>query len=627
MGLYQSFKQVFVTNSPALLAEGQTVDALAVGQIGLLDAKTYKAVTAPTYAKNKAIYAVWGTPDLNLGDFGGAPNENEYSKLIKGKMIARFRAKRAKRGQTPLYTIGWSGDVSDNDSLFAKPGESKSLFIKLTGTIIDRLYGKQGIVKEFITEPECVDNCADACGDIKCPILVEQLVSQINSDKDFKKFIRAKSLVTCSGVTPPSTTTCYKFSLSVCDTGDDTALGLVQAQYPADIVERVGRTGAISKYTVIRNANTTPTAFSQTGVFIAECPSCPATHTLIPEAKVFQVKTPNGVNVAAVQGVFTGETSVTLVNTDPQFLTYMVTFPVSTTEASVLADATTAGYVSTFIGVQSAICQQTTPSTTTWVADGTLVKQEKAFRITLADSVCGTDRLADLQAAFPNLVVSVVDAGGSCVHTYETTVESACYEAGCAVDEIKFIAPAIFEGAQWVEVPAEAIPENSVCKCGIQLETAFFNIKTNECTFDSFPYENDIVHIQASNYNPDFNADPCEGQWVVKQIRQVQFPQGHGQYVQHLEKESKQYDQRFRSWDPVVREVQGYSLQADPNKFYDEYVLEFGHRWKTSGGWAEVYEDSYHLSFFVPEGTGNSIETALNSYVTSAGIEEDGAAI
>ena len=114
---YQSFQQVFVTNSPALLAEGKTVDSLAPGQIGFLDAKTYKAVTAPTYAKNKAIYGVWGTPDVDAGEFGGVPNENEYTKLIKGKLIKRVRAKKAQRGVTPVYTIGWSGDVSDTDTL------------------------------------------------------------------------------------------------------------------------------------------------------------------------------------------------------------------------------------------------------------------------------------------------------------------------------------------------------------------------------------------------------------------------------------------------------------------------------------------------------------------------------
>lgn len=36
-----------------------------------------------------------GTPDNDLGDFGGVPNENEYSKIIiKGKLIKKFVLKK-----------------------------------------------------------------------------------------------------------------------------------------------------------------------------------------------------------------------------------------------------------------------------------------------------------------------------------------------------------------------------------------------------------------------------------------------------------------------------------------------------------------------------------------------------
>jgi len=626
MGLYQSFQQVFVTNVPALLAQGKTVDSLAVGQVGFLDGKTYTAVTAPTYAKNKALYAVWGTPDLNAGEFGGVPNENEYSKLIKGKLVRKVRAKKAKRGVTPVYTVGWSGDVADTDTLFAKAGERKSLFIKLTGTIIDRLYDKQGIIKEFVTTPACIDDCSDTCTDVKCPDLANELVAQINSDKDFKKFIKAKSIISCTGVSAPSTTNCYQFLLSVCDTGDDAALGQVQAQYPNDSVSFVSRVASISTYAVVRSANTTPTAYTTTAVIVPDCPVCPSGYTFTDVANVYTVKTATTVTAGNVHSAFTGEGTVTLLNSDPSFNTFVVLFPTTVADSTVQTAAAAARYIANFVGLQQNICTQTTPTTVTWVSGATLNQQTQTYTLTIGDSVCGTNRLADLQAAYPSLTISVVNSGGSCVHTYQTSVPSNCYLPGCAIEEITFTAPAMFEGVEWVLVPV-TIPDNAVCQCGIQLETAFFNINTNDCTFDYFPYENDIVHIQISNYNPDFNADPCEKSWAVKQIRQVQFPQGHGQYVQKLEKESKQYDQRFRSWDPVVREVQGYSLQADPTKFYDQYVLEYETKFLTSGGWSEQTSQSIHLNIFVPEGTGVALENLLNSYVTSAGLDEDAIAI
>lgn len=563
MGLYQSYQQVFVTNSPALLASGKTVDSLAVGQFGILDGKTYLATTTPTYANNKALYFVWGTPNVTLGDFGGMPNENEYTKLIKGKLIKRFRAKKAAHGQTPVYTVGWSGGVSDTDTLSAKAGQSKSLFIKLTGTIIDRLYDKQGVIKEFVTTPACIDDCSDTCANVLCPALAYELADQINKDKDFSKFIRAKAIVQCSGVDAPSTTTCYKFALDVCDTGDQAALGLVQSLYPNEDITVVGRTGSITTYGVVESTNSAPANFDGITSIPADCGTCPSGYT-------YQAADPDA---------------------DPALK-----------EKCLLTD---------------------TPNIA-WYGNGTLLKQSQVYTLTIGDSICGTNRLTDLQAAYPDLTVAVVDSSGSCVHTYTTTVSSACYESGCAVESVVFAPPALFEGVTWVPTPATPPADDATCLCGIQIETSFFNKVTNECTFDAFPYENDVVHVQISNYNPDFNADPCEGSWAVKQIRQVQYPQGHGAFVQRLEKESKAYDARTRAWDAVVREYQGYEFQAKANQFYDQYALEFDTKFFTSGGWSEQYTESFTLNLFVPEGTGDALEAAVNGYLVSAGIDEDG---
>jgi hypothetical protein len=101
--LNQSFSQVFVTNSPALLASGNTVASLAVGQIGILDANTFVATTTPTYATNKALKFVWGTFNTGyLPLMAGVPNSNIYSKLVKGKAIRNFQGKAAKTSQNQV---------------------------------------------------------------------------------------------------------------------------------------------------------------------------------------------------------------------------------------------------------------------------------------------------------------------------------------------------------------------------------------------------------------------------------------------------------------------------------------------------------------------------------------------
>lgn len=628
MGLYQSYRQVFVTNATNLLAEGKTVDSLAVGQVGILDGKTYKAVTAPTYAKNKALYFVWGTPNVDAGDFGGVPNENEYTKLIKGKLIRGFRAKKAKRGQTPVYTIGWSGAASDTDTISGKVGEAKSLFVKLTGTVIDRLYDKQGVTKEFVTVPACIGDCDNNCVDADPTDLAFQLVDQINNDKDFKKFIKAKALIQCDTAPAPVTHTVYKFILDVPDAGDATSFGLVQSQYPNETISIDGRVGITTTYSVTKTANVAPAAFNNESLLIpADCGACPTGYTYNYAGNVFTVKITTGNAYPDLSAAKELSHTLTTANSGG-FDIYTSVVDVAEAQADYEAAvvAANAAYSATFVEYQKESCTITSPTTIAWVADGTLTTQDKDYNLTIADSVCGTNRLADLQAAYPDYTVSLVGADGACVNTYKLTLTSEPYDAAtCAIEDVVFPTLDLFEGAQWVAAATTAYSGN--CKVGIQLETSFFHKSTNECSFNSFPYENDVVHIQISNYNPDFNASPCEGEWAVKQIRQVEYPQGHGAYIQFLEKESKQYDQRFRSYDPVVREVQGYSLQADPNKFYDQYSLEFDTKFFTSGGWSEQYTETFTLDIFVPEGNGLALEAAVNGYLQSAGVDEDGAVV
>ncbi len=98
--LNQSFRQVFVTNTPVLLASGSTED-LAVSQVGIFDGNTYQATVTPTYATNKALQISQGMPDTFwLPLMAGIPQTNQHSKLIKGKLISKFRKKTAHEGQT-----------------------------------------------------------------------------------------------------------------------------------------------------------------------------------------------------------------------------------------------------------------------------------------------------------------------------------------------------------------------------------------------------------------------------------------------------------------------------------------------------------------------------------------------
>lgn len=627
----QSFRQVFVSPTGTLLASGQTVEAIAVAQVAILDGNTHVATTTPTYAKNKALELVWGTPDLgDLPLMSGTVNQNEYSKLIKGKLLKNFRGHKAKRAQSEKVTVGWSGDVNDTDTLFAKPGEVKHLFIKLTGAPIDKLYSKQGITRQFSVKAGATDDCGDPCTDVDCRLLVDELVKAINSDPLIgsnrpngslgNRLIKASSLVSCE--TPPSldTETDYKFDLIICDTGDDAALGTVQSQYPDDIVKRVKRDGSSSTYEVVRETNTVPDSFNNEGVAVVpDCGSCPTGYDLVPDGLfVYEVQRADAGTDAALT---TAKSDYSVAASDESMVRVQYEFGTSTyimvndaTQTVVAQDSLK------FLGLTHASCVLVNSSFIAWGAAGTLTKFGKDFTLTIANKECDdSSRLTEVQDAYPDLTVSQVSEGGSCVNTFITTVFSQPVEEGCSEDQLVFVKPDAFEGIEWVEVSTLT---GSGCKCGIQIESAFVNRITNECTFDYFPYESDTIHIQVSSFDPDYNKSPDEAQWVSKKIQSFEHAAGFGAYVRDLERKSKSYALKERSFDPVLREIQGYQFVTDPHKFYDEYVLEFEFSYKV-GGWGQSYTDSYHLHVFFEEGQGKAFESAINGYVASAAIQID----
>lgn len=624
----QSFRQVFVTNNPALLASGQTVENLAVGQLALLDAKSNLSVTAPTYATTKAFNIVAGTPDLSdLPLLAGVPNQNSYSKLIKGKKIVGFRGKKAKKGQNQIITVGYSGDIADTNSLFAKNGEVRRLYLTFTGGAIDKLYSKQGLTRQYFYESPLKDNCVDTCADANPREIAKFLAKQINGDDKVNRFVKASVIESCTpSLTAPTTQTIYKFQLTVCDTQDDVALGLVQSQYPSAKVVRVGVNGSSSVYEVQKTANSAPADYSNAGVvLIPDCTSCPSGYTAYPTGFVYVVKRQDSGtsgNLTTLNTDYaiaaTGETSARLSYEYGQS-TYVI---VSTVAISAAVGTDTL----TFLGKSRNSCVLTSPSTVSWVAAGTLVKYAKTYNITLGDTVCGSNRLAELQAFYPDLTIAVVNAGGSCVHSYSTTVYSQAVAAGCSVDTLKFVKPTGFDGVSWVAANGDdtAIPDGTVCLTGVKIEVNYVNRITNEATFDYFPYEADTVYVAASNFEPNYHEAPASGftPWAVKQIQSPQFPAGFGAYVRKLEKESKSYELRERSFDPVVRQAEGYVFQAQPNQYYDEYVIDFEYSY-VSSGWSQTNTDRYSVSIFFPEGAGKAFESAVNTYLASANIAID----
>lgn len=617
----QSFRRVFVTNTPVLLASGTTVD-LAVGQVGIFDGNTYAATPAPTYANNKAIYLGQGMSDVShLPLMAGIPQTNQLSKLIKGKLLKKIRRKSASRGQNQVVAVGFDG-YDTTKTLSAKCGEVRTVYVKATGNPIDKLYNNQGFIRQYRIDTGCCDECGgDSCADVDPSVLADILVEKINTDPKWNagggQLFRARKVLS-TALSTVGATLYDIYNLAIADNGDDAALASVQVQYPGVAVKRIARDGIVSTYQIIKTG-AAPADHTNAGIFVInDCGICPAGYTSNASGFIYVLVRPDAGDAAALTAVSTaygiaaaGESTVRILRDAPNGLSTYIIVSNTANQAAIGANDQI-----TNLGAAEARCVLTTPTTTAWTDVGDLYAFPKEYHITLQDNVCGVSRLAELQAYYPDLVITQeADGPVDCIHQYTTSVLSEPVGVDCTVDQLVYPAIPAFGNSEWTP---EAVPANTTIQAGVVIETAFVNRITGDCTYDYYPYEADTIHIQVSEYNADYNASPCENRWPITELQNVKYPQGVGARVRDDEKRSLSYFLEERSVDPAVREAEGYVLQTDPLAYYDQFTIEFDFSYKV-GGWAQTYTDGYHWVIYVPEGSGAALQQALITYAESVG--------
>lgn len=640
----QSFRDVFVINNPALLTSGDSSN-LANGQLGIFNYDPKKdrlAIASPNFAVNKAIQLIVGTPPVPTNLLGAVADQSKVSKPIKGKKILKWEGRAAQRGQTQIVTIGYDG-FDQTKSLTALCEQSKDVFVKLSGGPIDQAFHTEGrgLVRQYSIFSGCCDDCGNDCAFTSAEKMADDLVNQINTDPilslgsatnapyspnvNSNKLVRAKKIVGTAAAVPDATAN--QFILSVCDNGDDVSLGAVQAQYPTDQVIRITRSGSTSTYQIVRISTApSPVPFNNSGLpIINDCPVCPSGYTLINAqfaAKITRQDTGDAaalVTLKANYGITGNQTASRIIYQYGQS-TYLVT-----TNAQITAPFVGTDFLEQ-LGLTRNSCTLTTPSTIIWNANQVWIAYNRTFTITLEDNVCGTSRLAELQALYPSLVIvnNGPGVGTACVHNYSTVVLSAFAAPGCPPAAAIWKTPDPYYGITWTAAPL--ITTNTVV--GVQIESAYVDLITNECAYMFWKYDAEPIFIEISQHDQDYNNKPtiCAGDWAVTEIQNVVLPIGVGSKVRDEEIYFKGYERKYWDINPIVRQYQDAIVQADPLKYYDQYTIEFEFDYHEFW-FSEKYTDSYRAEIYFPEGTGGQFQAAINSYVASVGIDLEPVAI
>ena len=643
----QSHRQTMVSGVPTPLVSGD-YRALGAEQIGLFSEEENGVIKVADGTEDKLVLAQ-GIADFKAKGklFGGGFNdEPRKSKPFSPSDITGFRGIKANRNhQGQIFALGYDGVDASKTLTTLLDVKDLIINVRLWGSLINKVMGNTGGLKaKFTVDKGCLSSGCDVNSVVAGEKIADSIIKQMTASyltggvgykfSDLVQFRKIKKY-SVNPAAPTNLVPFHKFNVTIFDDGSNSALGLIQAQYPGLVVSRLSRNQQASVYqvwTADTLASTvysvaTPSDVSLTSRSIANCEVCPTGSTKVDSAKAYQLK---GLSSLAAPTI-AGSTSVTLVGNSGLSKTYLVVTADTAVDATVIASGNSQSYTTSLVSTTRDICNF--PATTyAWTNVGSASKSPADWKVTISDTACGTDRLADLQANYPGFTVSI-DATGTCVHTYKITNFSEPIEPGCYPDDYRYTYPAAFENKEWVKFTTtlenpncDVVTSTDPCiAVGIILESKVEeNPLVNEYTSMYYGYDanrNDAVHIEISVQSLDPNSNLCdEPSYPVTKLQSMLLPKGEGRAIMEREKETLGYEQKRPSNNPLINQAFGYVLNAKDGKFYDEYQIFYKHSVK-QGGWSKNETNDYILSVFFEEGQGKQFEVLINGIIAKNNLK------
>jgi hypothetical protein len=717
MSIHKPFNSTIVLLPSAPLTSGGSLD-LANGQIGLFQkgkrtSRGIGAVSSLTnLSGNDKVFLEIGTG--SVGHRGALTNKNMKTLEFHPKDVLDVSFSQAKEPTASSVIIGYDGhDITRSLSL--KPGQAASITVELSGDIV-AFYGKtEGKYrKTFTFNTELAQECEelDVCDLAIMKPIVEDVVARAKATQ-FLEGILLGDLLTIRGIysdaAPAGTSTATFYTLTLADSGDDNALGLVQATVQGSKVIRTDRTGLDSTYEVVSSTGA-PSHFSKYfPSLLTGCAACPDNYTasasgflynlMVDDAGVDieatlldsvailtevvgQVKTvtndaPTGTDITnavytgiastATSGAGTGATwditvagtdvtsvvlnavgsgyavgdtvtvdydegaldgttgsditiTITAVNTVASSVTktgnthdvgkYALIFPTELTSAEV-ASLMAAYPASTYEaqGEVIGVCVYTGEAVnSTWVEGEECLMISEDYYIDLKDDECGSARLAEVQANYPELTVEVdgdfTPPEGSCFTRYKTSVISNIVCEHCFPDNYTTSSPSEFENESWVKV-AGAASDNTVLT-GIFFEPKEFVICPDKAIADQLQTIVEPMEVQVSGgeiegtqmgYGYNKNAFP------VRRLGRAFRGSGFGIDYMYCEQETYARMLGLSIGNGYVENyLKDMVCKLQPCEKYDAITLKVRGAMYNNGFSHKSYEEVRYV-FVIPQGT------------------------
>lgn len=415
------------------LAKGQIaiVDATSGTENGAVVLNSFAGI--PKDAKRLQIRSGGNNKNADRSHTDKHMSTKTFSLNEVRKIIASYPERTEQ--EFDEVVLGYDGFNADSAFSFKRGQAPFRLTLEVSGGSLQYRGGGHADkeVLEFVADiPGCdpFETCeeCDECDPVDCRAIVEELVTrmrnrEVSGGSKLSEHVDIIPVFSCDVNPEVNTSAVNWYTLTLCDTGDDSALNIVRAQYEFPVI-RINRVGSESTYQVM--ATSAPADFTpQIPSILKGCDACPAEWSTVPGGYVYAITIEDDGTAFTTQitGALANAKFVpgTLVKSGNSagvgFYTAVYSSPITGAESSTFVNNDSNNRRTAtveFVGEKVAFCTGVGADDIEWVLGDSCESTTRQFSIVIPDTTCGQTRLAELQGMYPssyNVAIAQIPVG------------------------------------------------------------------------------------------------------------------------------------------------------------------------------------------------------------------------
>lgn len=411
-GLHSAFSRHLFTLSGNVLKSGGAKN-LAKGQFAIVKSDE------PTANGAKVISDFAGLPsstifEMRLGkartpNVRTAMNGKAYSSetfTVNDIVSITANAPKVSKRTFDEYLVGFDG-INPKTAINLLEGQTTVLDIVLSGDHVGFITGECEYVIKMHFGREIGETNQEA---------IERLYNRLKKET-FPQGVNITEVLDIKVVNSENTSLSgvpYVFSsLVLTDEGDSNAFAEVQAQYPNNKVEVTSRVGLKTTYTILHPLSVSLANYvTSIASYVKGCEDCAPGYSALGSGVIYSVQIEDdGADVTTTVDDLPGFVAGTVVKVGQVagVGSYTVVLSADLTDAQIATYVATAGIKTSAIikrvGLVMELCVNGVTTSTAWVNGQVCEASVELYKIQLKDSDCNGNILAELQAAYPDLVI------------------------------------------------------------------------------------------------------------------------------------------------------------------------------------------------------------------------------